>query len=101
MADRLTEALESAKAEVLRIEREIAQGPCREYGHTWKSMGGCNAGCGDDCSCSVPVHKCTKCGDCDYGDNADAEQVIEGCEHRTEWVQQDYPRRALQSGGDE
>lgn len=89
---KLMEALDAAKAEVARIEREIAQGPCREYGHDWKTLGGCNAGCGDDCSCSVPVHQCSKCSDCDYGDNAEAEEVRQNCEQRMEWIQQDFPR---------
>jgi hypothetical protein len=50
-----------------------------EAGHDWQSTGGCNAGCHDDCSCSVPVRICTRCGDCDYGDNAEAEQVRADC----------------------
>jgi hypothetical protein len=50
-----------------------------ERGHDWHSLGGCNAGCHDDCSCSVPVHLCRRCGDCDYGDNEDAEQVRQEC----------------------
>jgi hypothetical protein len=87
MADRpspslLTE-LETAQAEVARIERAIAQGPCREYGHDWKFEGGKNAGCGDGCGCSAPVHVCRKCGDCDYGDNAEADAVRSDCEIRS------------------
>lgn len=99
MADRMTTALEAAKAEVARIEREIAQGPCREYGHTWKSLGGCNAGCCGDCACSVPVNICEKCGDCDYGENDDAVRTRDECAERLELI--DAGRRALQSGGDE
>ncbi|RWD47443.1 hypothetical protein [Mesorhizobium sp.] len=79
MAD-LSERLEAARAEVARIEREIAQGPCREYGHQWQSHGGCNAGCSESCGCSVPVNVCAKCGDCDYGDNEEADQVRKHCE---------------------
>lgn len=76
---RLTEAREAAIAELARIEREIAQGPCREYGHDWNSIGGANAGCCELCSCSVPVYVCAKCGDIDYGDNAEATEVREQC----------------------
>ncbi|RWH52193.1 hypothetical protein [Mesorhizobium sp.] len=81
MAD-LSERLEAARAEVARIEREIAQGPCREYGHQWQSYGGSNAGCNDECGCSVPVNVCSKCGDCDYGDNEEADQVRKNCEEQ-------------------
>ena len=42
-------------------------------------IGGRNAGCDDDCRCSVPVHVCQKCGDCDYGDNADADETLSIC----------------------
>lgn len=76
----LTEALEKAEAEVASLKRQIAQGPCREYGHTWVSYGGCNAGCADVCGCSVPVNVCSKCGDCDYGDNDEAAEIRKACE---------------------
>lgn len=79
MSVKLHEQIEAAKAEVLRLERIAAQGPCREFGHQWKSLGGANAGCGDDCGCSVPVNVCTKCGDCDYGDNDEADRTRQQC----------------------
>ena len=52
-----------------------------EAGHDWQSTGGCNAGCnqGDDCGCSVPVHICSRCKACDYGDNEEAETVRRDC----------------------
>lgn len=75
LADRLL----SAQAEVARLERMIAAAPCGEVGHRWESFGGKNAGCGDHCGCSVPVHVCAVCGDCDYGDNAEAEETIRRC----------------------
>lgn len=53
-----------------------------ERGHDWQSVGGCNAGCHEECSCSIPVHQCRRCGDCDYGANAEAEQVRLDCEAR-------------------
>lgn len=81
----MTDALErlaEAEAEVARIKREIANGPCRQYGHSWKLLGGRNAGCGKDCRCSVSVYSCKKCGDSDYGDNAEASLVIAECGER-------------------
>lgn len=75
----LTEQLEAAQAEVERIKREIAGAPCAEVGHRWKHIGGSNAGCDPWCCCSVPVHKCAVCGDCDYGDNAEAREIRTGC----------------------
>lgn len=76
----LTAKLADAEALVERIKRDIANGPCRQYGHTWKQTGGCNAGCeARDCQCSVPVYHCTKCGDCDYGDNAEATEIRHEC----------------------
>ena len=71
--------LEAAEANIAAIRQKIKQGPCREYGHDWHLLGGANAGCGDDCSCSVPVYECRKCGDCDYGQNAEAETVRVRC----------------------
>lgn len=50
-----------------------------EGGHDMKHIGGCNAGCHKDCCCSVPVHTCSRCGDSDYGDNAEADQVRADC----------------------
>ncbi|MBN9548782.1 MAG: hypothetical protein J0H31_07850 [Alphaproteobacteria bacterium] len=74
--------LEAARAEVARIEREIAAGPCWTHGHTWTFLGGANAGCCDTCNCSVSVHVCAKCGDCDYGVNEEAVQIRKECETR-------------------
>ncbi len=50
-----------------------------EGGHDWQSIGGCNAGCGEECGCSVPVYTCTRCGDSDYGENAEAEDIRNEC----------------------
>lgn len=50
-----------------------------ERGHDWRSLGGCNADCHHECCCSVPVNFCRRCGDCDYGDNTEAEQVRLNC----------------------
>lgn len=59
-------------------ERDILYLGC-ERSHTWKHVGGANAGCGLYCECSVPVHQCSICGDYDYGQNPEAEQVRRMC----------------------
>ncbi|WP_017993919.1 hypothetical protein [Rhizobium leguminosarum] len=53
---------------------------CRENGHTWKFFGGANAGCGRDCRCSIDVHVCVVCGDCDYGETEEADEIRAKCE---------------------
>lgn len=80
MTNDLAKRLDEARAEVERLERLAGGATCREMGrHDWKSIGGCNAGCDELCSCSVPVHQCKRCGDCDYGENAWAEQTRADC----------------------
>ena len=75
----LLDALEAARAEVLRLERQAASATCAEIGHRWLSVGGRNAGCGLYCGCSVPVHECSVCKDSDYGENAEAEEIRADC----------------------
>lgn len=79
MNARLIDRLEAARAEVARLEREAAAATCAEVGHRWVSLGGRNAGCHKDCSCSVPVHECEVCKDCDYGDNQWARDTMADC----------------------
>lgn len=80
MAMSIAEKLETAKAEVAKLEREAAQMTCSERGyHRWKSIGGANCGCHRNAACSVPVHKCEDCGDCDYGENAAANATRVHC----------------------
>lgn len=55
---------------------------CRIHGHTWKFIGGANAGCCKDCTCSVDVHECMFCKDSDYGDTPEAAQMKHECEQR-------------------
>lgn len=60
---------------------------CSVLGHRWRHMGGRNCGCenldadGERWTgrCSVPVYECEACGDCDYGDNAEARERIADC----------------------
>lgn len=77
--NKIVAELEDAKARVTTLQRQYKQASCLEVGHDWQSFGGANAGCSDWCACSVPVNVCSKCGDCDYGDNDDAEEVRENC----------------------
>lgn len=78
----LPDQLEAARSEVARLELAISQATCQEAGHDWRHIGGKNAGCGNDCVCSVPVHQCSRCGGCDYGDNAEARDTIAACAAR-------------------
>lgn len=59
--------------------RDIIFLGCYGGRHDWQFTGGCNAGCGKDCSCSVPVYLCAKCGDWDYGDNGEATEIRRNC----------------------
>lgn len=86
---KLTEQIEAARAEVARLERIAATATCRELGCDMQSVGGCNCGCvyivdGESCEgqCSVPVLSCTRCGDCDYGDNEEASTNRARCAER-------------------
>ena len=80
----LEQQLEEAQARVDQLRREIAAGPCATYGHDWQVEGGANAACELDsrCDCSVPVNVCSKCSDCDYGQNAEAERIRQACRER-------------------
>lgn len=75
------------RTDLAKLEAEY--GPllrdCRS-GHLWESHGGSNCGCewiedGQRChgQCSVPVCVCPVCGDCDYGDNDEAREMIREC----------------------
>lgn len=93
----LMEKLEAARAEVARLERVAATGTCREIGCDVRSIGGANCGCefydGEHpCKgqCSVPVLKCTRCGDCDYGENDEAEEKRASCREKMPWATE-YP----------
>lgn len=58
---------------------------CAVLGHNWVMRGGKNAGCTEDlrdCGCSVPVNECDACGDCDYGDNDEADAVRARCREK-------------------
>lgn len=80
----IKQQLDDARAEVARLERAADAASCAEAGHDMKFAGGANAGCSDFCACSVPVHICKRCGDSDYGDNAEAKEIIRACAERRE-----------------
>lgn len=73
------------------LDRLIAQAgvlaggdhPCTVLGHKWEHRGGANCGCPDG-HCSVPVHECKGCGDCDYGDNPEAHETRRQCRERAD-----------------
>ena len=73
---------------VNKLDRLIAEAatlaggdhPCNVLGHNWKHIGGRNCGC-EDGVCSIPVCECESCGDCDYGENDEAYDVIKRCEY--------------------
>jgi hypothetical protein len=78
----LAQQLDHARAEVERLERAAAAATCAEVGqHDMKHMGGRNCGC-ENGGCSVPVHVCSRCGACDYGENDEAREVRRDCAER-------------------
>lgn len=77
----LQTALAEAEANVEQIKRQIAKASCAEAGCDMRHVGGVNACCEleRDCACSVPLHECSRCGDCDYGDNDEAAETRKHC----------------------
>lgn len=66
----------------MTVARDFIFVNCQDGNHRMESIGGANAGCSKDCACSVPVHKCQTCGDCDYGKNEEADDIRKNCPHR-------------------
>lgn len=78
----MTEAPSITELQRLIAEAQVLAGgrhPCDVLGHKWLHRGGMNCGC-ESGACSVPVHECDGCGDCDYGDNPEAEEIRNHCE---------------------
>lgn len=75
----LQDQLEEARATVASIEARMQAAGCVEAGHEWKHIGGRNACCDHLCVCSIPVYECQRCGDSDYGENAEAEGTMRRC----------------------
>jgi hypothetical protein len=92
IAVNLTQQIADAEAEVARLKQLAASATCAELGHDMQSTGGRNCGCKDG-SCSVPVNHCTRCGDCDYGDNEEADEVRANCDaNQTDGIRTRHPR---------
>jgi hypothetical protein len=75
----LADEIEVARGRLAALERQAATATCQEIGCDMQHVGGTNAGCADYCSCSVPVHRCSRCGDYDYGQNPEADQKRAEC----------------------
>lgn len=92
LTDEIAEA--EAKLALLKLKKEHAT--CAEAGCDMRSVGGANCGCefeveglhGEKTTvsgcCSVPVNTCARCGDSDYGDNAEAKEVRRLCAEKDE-----------------
>lgn len=72
-----------AEAQVERLKRQIGSADCKEIGSCdWEVAGGRNAACDQYCGCSVLVHICRRCGDCDYGNSGEALKWVGECPER-------------------
>lgn len=56
--------------------------PCNVLGHKWVFLGGAHASCECGGGCSVPVYECSACGDCDYGENVEADEIKAECRRK-------------------
>ena len=75
----LAEQIRETEAKLARLKSLAAAVTCAEMGeHDWRFIGSCGCTCSDG-YCSVPVHECARCGDCDYGNNAEAAEVKLEC----------------------
>jgi hypothetical protein len=59
--------------------------PCNVLGHVWVFTGARWCGCegSESRGCSVSVHECSACGDCDYGENDEADEIRAECVRMT------------------
>ena len=84
---------ETPMSETTYLDRLIAEAsvlaggmhPCDVLGHRWRFSGGAGCGC-EGGSCSVPVHDCEVCGDCDYGENGEASETRRVCAEERQHV---------------
>jgi len=82
----LAEEIAATKRRLAALEHQSVAATCVEMGHDWCLMGGANCGCewiedGETCRgmCSVPVHECRRCKDCDYGENPEGDMLRSDC----------------------
>jgi len=75
----LARRLEDARNELRRLEAQALTASCAQLGCDMKSIGGCNCDCHEDACCSVPVHQCSRCKACDYGENDEAAETRRQC----------------------
>lgn len=62
-----------------KVDAALSQLACAQGDHRWKFIG-CGGCCCDDIGgCSLPVHQCEECGDCDYGDNPESDEIRAKC----------------------
>lgn len=66
-----------------KVDAALAQLACAQGDHRWKSIGAaaccCDLGDGIYGECSLPVNVCEECGDCDYGDSVDSDNIRANC----------------------
>lgn len=74
-------AIAMMKNRGMAVARDFIFVNCQNGVHDWQFTGGRNASCerGANCCCSVPVHECATCRDCDYGENEEARTVHAEC----------------------
>lgn len=86
----LARQIEEARAALANLERMALQANCSELDHDWVEQGGRNCGCHADAACSVPVFRCSRCKTFDYGDNAEAADIIARCDNKEPYVMPTY-----------
>lgn len=87
MTGELARQIEEAEAHLFQLRQRAATASCHDLGHDWRLEGGKNAYCCDEgCGCYVPVYTCNRCGNCDYGDNEEAEEIMAKCSERKYWL---------------
>ena len=96
LADKLVEN----RAGVAQLERIAAIATCREVGCDIRRAGGRNVAGGVRC-CSAPDSVCTRCGDRDDGDKAEAVERQAGCDDRVTNYGPTWVRCRTQGGSDE
>lgn len=61
------------------VDAALNELACAQGEHAWKFIGCAPCCCDDLGGCSMPVHVCENCGDCDYGENEESSIVRTRC----------------------